>query len=245
MSDAMSESRLETENPAAFMESFLTRLRSESQKNQLQLVQEVASKGEVGLQALMQWLQERGDVPATAVEGKIHQLLLESAAPDALAFVETQIPQGVVALRSPAGIDYTPLVQLLAQQDFEEADRLTLAKLCELSGTAAVKRGWVYFTEVEQISVEDLQTIDHLWRVYSEDKFGYSVQRELWLGVNKDWDRLWPKIGWKSGNIWTRYPKEFIWDLSAPRGHLPLSNQLRGVRVISSLLSHPAWTSAS
>ncbi|NET49629.1 MAG: hypothetical protein F6K09_13095, partial [Merismopedia sp. SIO2A8] len=51
------------------------------------------------------------------------------------------------------------------------------------------------------------------------------------------------KIGWKSGNSCTRYPNEFTWDISAPAGHLPLSNQLRGVRVMSSLLSHPAWTS--
>ncbi|MEO0844695.1 MAG: GUN4 domain-containing protein, partial [Cyanobacteria bacterium J06643_5] len=52
---------------------------------------------------------------------------------------------------------------------------------------------------------------------------------------------LWVKIGWKNGNNWTRYPKEFIWSLDAPRGHLPLSNQLRGVRTISSLLSHSVW----
>ncbi|PLZ94121.1 hypothetical protein CI594_16205, partial [Fischerella thermalis CCMEE 5196] len=43
------------------------------------------------------------------------------------------------------------------------------------------------------------------------------------------------------GNNWTRYPQEFTWDLSAPKGHLPLSNQLRGVRVIASIFAHPAW----
>jgi hypothetical protein len=30
--------------------------------------------------------------------------------------------------------------------------------------------------------------------------------------------------------------------LTAPVGHLPLSNQLRGVRVMEALLCHPAWT---
>ncbi|MEO8890989.1 MAG: GUN4 domain-containing protein, partial [Coleofasciculaceae cyanobacterium] len=33
----------------------------------------------------------------------------------------------------------------------------------------------------------------------------------------------------------------FIWDLSAPRGHLPLSNQLRGVRPFAALMGHRAW----
>ncbi|PLZ36777.1 hypothetical protein CBP27_11530, partial [Fischerella thermalis WC542] len=56
-----------------------------------------------------------------------------------------------------------------------------------------------------------------------------------------NWDNLWVKIGWKKGKNWTRYPQEFTWDLSAPRGHLPLSNQLRGVRVIASIFAHPAW----
>jgi len=64
----------------------------------------------------------------------------------------------------------------------------------------------------------------------------------LWLAMGKNWEKLWSLIGWKQGNTWTRYPNEFIWDLTAPKGHLPLSNQLRGVRVISSLLNHPAWT---
>ncbi|MBV9387633.1 MAG: GUN4 domain-containing protein, partial [Chroococcidiopsidaceae cyanobacterium CP_BM_ER_R8_30] len=62
-----------------------------------------------------------------------------------------------------------------------------------------------------------------------------------WL-ASKSWEKFWPKIGWKTGNNWTRYPDGFTWNLTAPRGHLPLSNQLRGVRVIASLLSHPAWS---
>ena len=109
----------------------------------------------------------------------------------------------------------------------------------------AARRGWLYFSEVSRIPVEDLRTIDHLWRVASGDRFGYSVQRQLWLGVNRNWERLWPLIGWKQGYHWTRYPDEFIWDLSAPKGHLPLSNQLRGVRVLEELLTHKAWEDSS
>jgi hypothetical protein len=114
--------------------------------------------------------------------------------------------------------------------------------MCEAAGPQAVKRKWLYFTEVENFPIQDLRTINQLWVVHSEGKFGFSVQREIWLGLSKNWVNLWPKIGWKDGNNWTRYPNGFTWNLSAPRGHLPLSNQLRGVRVMSSLLSHPAWT---
>jgi len=145
-------------------------------------------------------------------------------------------------LHSDRGIDYEPLQTLLAQQQFQAADQLTLQKLCELAGPAAVQRKWLYFSEVDSFPVADLQTLDQLWLMHSQGKFGFSVQRKIWLSLGKNWEELWPKIGWKLGNNWTRYPQEFTWDLSAPRGHLPLSNQLRGVRVIYSLLTHPAWS---
>ena len=148
----------------------------------------------------------------------------------------------IVLLKSERNIDYSPLEEMLKAQDFQAADQITLEKLCELAGVEATQRKWLYFTEVENFPVTDLQTIDKLWLNYSEGKFGFSVQREIWLSLGKNWEQLWSKIGWKTGNNWTRYPNEFTWDLSAPKGHLPLSNQLRGVRVIASLLSHPAWT---
>ena len=147
-----------------------------------------------------------------------------------------------VPLHSERGIDYAQLQQLLTAQDFQAAERMTLLHLCELAGPAAVQRKWLYFTEVENFTISDLQTINTLWLVHSEGKFGFSVQREIWLSLGKNWEKFWPKIGWKTGNSWTRYPDGFTWSLGAPKGHLPLSNQLRGVRVIAALLSHPAWT---
>lgn len=146
-----------------------------------------------------------------------------------------------VPLDSERQIDYAPLQQLLAEQQFEAADTLTRELLCQLGGEGAVARKWLYFTEVDNIPVTDLQTIDRLWVAYSDGKFGFSVQRKLWLGTGKNWDKLWPKMGWKNGNSWTRYPQGFTWSLDAPKGHLPLSNQLRGVRVIAALFAHPAW----
>jgi hypothetical protein len=225
----------------------LDRLKSESLRNQLQVVRQLSESGEAGLNTLMAFLLERkahlnnGSVGVT--DGAVYQALFAANQPKTQEFLQTHFPQGVVPLKSDRGIDYAPLQALLAQQDFQAADRLTLEKLCELAGTQSIERKWIYFTEIDRFPVADLQTINTLWLVHSEGRFGYSVQRELWLGVGKDWDKLWPKIGWKSGNNWTRYPQEFIWSLDAPRGHLPLSNQLRGVRVINALLSHPAWKS--
>lgn len=246
------------ESGAATLDELLTTLKSASDKNQLQQVKELATKGETGLAVLKQFLLEQkaalqgsvGSPPNASgnllkpnlVAGLAYQSLLGAGTSEAVEFLQTHFPDGVVPLRSQSAIDYRPLQQLLAKQDFQVADQLTLQKLCELAGTQAVQRKWVYFTEVDQFPIADLQTINALWLVHSEGLFGFSVQREIWLSVGKNWDKLWPKIGWKAGNNWTRYPQEFTWNLTAPKGHLPLSNQLRGVRAMASLMAHPAWS---
>ncbi len=216
-----------------------------SEKNQLQAAAMLYEAGEEGCAVLQSFLLQRRteDRAIAPIDGRCYELLLLCAEkPETEIFLEAHFPQGVVPLTSESGIDYAPLQKLLSQQNFLDADRVTLQKLCELSGPAAMKRKWVYFSEIDGFPVTDLKTINALWLVHSEGKFGFSVQRQLWLSVGKDWEALWPKIKWKSGKTWTRYPGEFIWNLSAPKGHLPLSNQLRGVQTMSVLLSHPAWT---
>jgi hypothetical protein len=210
-------------------------------KSQLQLLPQIIAAGASGVEFAIEWLNEQRDAKPTVVAGSLYQLLYQSEFPSAREYLDKEFPTGIVPLRSSMGVDYTSLQQLLAKQDFQAADKLNNQKLCELAGADAVGRKWIYFTEVEQLPSIDLQTIDTLWQIHSEGKFGFSIQREIWLGSSKDWSKLWSKIAWKSGNNWTRYPGAFTWDLTAPRGHLPLSNQLRGVRAISSLLSHPAW----
>ncbi|MEM1255490.1 MAG: GUN4 N-terminal ARM-like repeat domain-containing protein [Cyanobacteria bacterium P01_H01_bin.21] len=227
---------VDNDNTAKLAEQLL----SNNLKRQLSAVKELTDTGESGILILLDFLKAVDEPSAAA--GKIYQLLSISESVTAQTFLAERFPNGVVKPVSDQGIDYQPLQTLLIAQKFEEADRLTLQKLCELAGPAAVERKWVYFTEVDSFSINDLRTIDQLWRVYSEERFGFSKQRELWLGLNQDWNRLWEKLAWKSGNIWTRYPNEFVWDVSAPIGHLPLSNQLRGVRMMEFLLSHPAWS---
>lgn len=235
------------------VDELVAKLKATPEKGLFPLIQALETSGETGLVALMQFLQDRcGDrsnsTPPSAaapkpdlVAGAIYQVLFQAESPTCADFLQTHFPTGVVPLRSQSNLDYHPLQILLAKQDFQAADQLTLQKLCELAGETAVQRKWIYFTEVDKFPAIDLQTIDALWQTHSQGRFGFSVQRDLWLSVGKNWDKLWAKIGWKDGINWTRYPQGFTWDLTAPKGHLPLSNQLRGVRVMASLMAHPAW----
>ncbi len=141
---------------------------------------------------------------------------------------------------SDSDINYDELQLMLVEQKFEDADRLTSSYLRQLAGKLAKKRGYVFYSEVMNMSGKDLQTIDRLWIIYSTGRFGFSIQAKILKSVGKKYELMWPKIGWKKEGLWTRYPTSFCWSLEAPDGHMPLINQLRGVRLMDSILRHPA-----
>lgn len=218
------------------------RLGSRLDKTRQAALVALQAEGAAGYEILRETLlAEKQTGQVSWLSGSIYRSLCQDPTAETQAFLQQRLPQGLLPLQSARGVDYGELEQLLLQERYREADVVTLAKLCELAGEAAIKRKWVYFSEVNQLPKEDLRTLDQLWRIYSQGLFGFSVQREIWLSVGQVWEALWPRIGWKSGNTWTRYPGSFTWDLNAPRGHLPLTNQLRGVRVMSSLMNHPAF----
>jgi hypothetical protein len=151
-----------------------------------------------------------------------------------------RFPNGWLACPSAAGLEYGSLQRYLMEQEFEQADRLTSQRLRELAGEDAVRRGYVYYSEVPAMASTDLESLDRLWLVYSRGRFGFSVQGRLLAACGGRWEKLWGRLGWKQDGIWTRYPASFTWSLDAPDGHMPLVNQLRGVRLMDALLQHPA-----
>lgn len=171
--------------------------------------------------------------------GALIQMLVAEEGPQRESFL-ARYPQGWLATSSARGIDYAPLQRHLVLQEFEAADRLTSAILRELASPEAVRRGYVYYSEVPAIASADLESLDRLWVCYSRGRFGFSVQGRLLRACNGRWDQLWPKLAWKNGGVWTRYPGGFQWSMDAPEGHMPLVNQLRGVRLMDALLQHPA-----
>ncbi|MEW5299791.1 MAG: hypothetical protein WDW38_010873 [Sanguina aurantia] len=140
-------------------------------------------------------------------------------------------------------MDYTLLRQHLAEGDFRKADDETRALLIRLAGEGSIKRNWVYFSEVKFISVKDMTTMDTLWKTASGGKFGYSVQKELWVFNFKRWGKFFKQIDWVQGenNIYRKWPAEFDYTIDAPKGHMPLTNALRGTQLFEAVLMHPAW----
>ena len=166
--------------------------------------------------------------------------LIQRHRPAALSELLKGSTAGWLNVESAMGLDFVALQRDLLNQDFEAADRLTSSMLRELAGDAAVQRGYVYFSEVPAMQGVDLVSIDRLWTVYSQGWFGFTSQARLLTTLDGRFDQLWPRIGWKREGVWTRYPRSFTWSLEAPEGHMPLINQLRGVRLMDAVLKHPA-----
>nr|YP_010925729.1 hypothetical protein RMC01_pgp196 [Neoporphyra seriata]WKD83961.1 hypothetical protein [Neoporphyra seriata] len=213
-------------------------------KKQLDIIETIHSNDSVQLKSLANLFFERISQPnykSNCVDGLIYEKLLNSKNQEIIKFTSKLCPDGIVPLRSAKNMDYTDLQVLLTKQDLLKADQLTQQKLIQLAGVNAQNRNWLYFTDIKKIPAQDLQTIDKLWHTHSKGKFGLFIQRQIWLSVEKDWERFWQKIGWEINHIPCRYPDEFQWNSCGPSGHLPLFNQLRGVQVLSALFNHKAW----
>jgi len=148
-----------------------------------------------------------------------------------------------VALESEMDIDYTPLEEALKSGEFRKADDMTRALLITLAGDDAETREYVYFTEVKNIPVADLKTIDALWVAHSDGKFGYSVQRKLWKQKKEQWGKFFTLLDWTTGenNSYRSWAgNEYIYSMEAKKGHLPLTSCLRGTQLLRGLFEHPA-----
>jgi hypothetical protein len=133
---------------------------------------------------------------------------------------------------------YADLEKYLKNEEWKKADNETY----RLMITTVGKEEGQYFTSDELLNFpcEELKTIDQLWVTYSKGKYGFSVQKEIYLNCGgmsdgRYHERAWRKFGdavaWRKSNSWKF---EMIWDGSGPVGHLP------GNKVIWTLLREGA-----
>ena len=220
---------------------------SSSVRQQINLINKISkeSQGPRNLFNLLINRQEsQNNIQLAYIDGILFKYLYHCKIDELKIKMSKYLNEGIVSLKSEHNIDYKPLYFALVNNNFKEANKLTQLYLSQLTNiNRQDKRQWLYFTDIFSLPVQDLQTIDQLWTIYSIGKFGFSIQRRIWLYNNKDWEKFWHTIGWKINKKNKRYPNEFTWDQTAPTGHLPLFNQIRGVQVLATLFMHPAWES--
>ena len=127
-------------------------------------------------------------------------------------------PTQIDDLRSEKGIDYSKLRNLLAAQNWEEADKETYEVMIKAVGKNS--GDWFTSDELLNFPCQDIRTIDQLWVKYSQGKFGFSVQKEIYLSVGG-------KLGSYDSETWLRFMGCVAWDKSIKYdscilGHLPV-----------------------
>ncbi|NET03456.1 MAG: protein kinase [Symploca sp. SIO2B6] len=137
----------------------------------------------------------------------------------------TQTHQNLQAfeLLSEKGVDYTQLRNLLAVGKWKEADIETARVM--IKAVNREHKGWLRVQDINQFPCTDLHTIDQLWVKYSDGRFGFSVQKDIWLEVGGKVDyeteaKLCNHIGWRVKGELLSY-SSLTFKLSAPLGHLP------------------------
>ncbi len=128
---------------------------------------------------------------------------------------------------------YFKLREFLAAKNWKEADEETSKVMLQVAGRE--KKGWLRVEDIEQFPCEDLHIIDQLWVEYSDRKFGFSIQKEIYhsLGGKREYNReVWKnfgkEVGWyKRGNkSWIVMNYNYISDengkiVTPYEGHLP------------------------
>lgn len=104
-------------------------------------------------------------------------------------------------LNSEREIDYASLRDLLLSEQWKRADQETASQMCKVMNRQ--KEGYLRSEDIQNFPCTDLCTINRLWVKYSNGKFGFSVQKEIWEECgspntyNLNWIKFGEKVGWK------------------------------------------------
>ncbi|TAF17650.1 MAG: protein kinase, partial [Nostocales cyanobacterium] len=132
-----------------------------------------------------------------------------------------KIHQPLVAITS----HYQKLEKLLAEGKWKEADEETARVMLAVANRE--KEGFLDAPSIDNFPCDDLYNIDRLWLKYSNGKFGFSVQKQIYqsLGGTRKYDeKIWiafgDRLGWRKLEKW-KYYNDITFDIKAPEGHLP------------------------
>lgn len=138
---------------------------------------------------------------------------------------------------------YYPLQNALQQQKWRDADEITKDLIFQLGGGEYSDRDetyWIGSNWTQQIPNADLQVLDRLWTAYSEGRFGFSVQKHIFLecggrtgdpNEQEAWERFDAQVGWKLEDddprreiirlLRFKVPQNQVFHRKAPAGYFP------------------------
>jgi hypothetical protein len=127
-------------------------------------------------------------------------------------------PIGGTTPNPPPPDKYTKLRDLLAAKKWKEADEETAKVMLKASGKELL--GYLSEDDIKKLPTQVLDTINQLWVKNSGGHFGFSIQKNFYLQVSKNYDKLGDRLGWKKEGKWLHW-RELNFTEQAPKGHLP------------------------
>ena len=140
-----------------------------------------------------------------------------------------------VANNPPLIYDYKKLEGLLKAGQWQEADQETLNVILKIANRE--EEGWLDIESIQNFPCDALEKIDQLWVEASDRKFGFNVQKKIYVeacGGTPDgeydetaWYCFVDKVGWRVNGDWISY-LEATFNTGASSGHLPWPFQWGG-----------------
>jgi serine protease Do len=138
----------------------------------------------------------------------------------------TSKKSGISPKNESTPVIFQKLEALLKAGKWRDADVETSNLMLKL--TKREQEGWLRVEDVKNFPRQELRKMDQLWVKYSNGKFGFSVQKQIWLDLGgksgkNDYLRdvmLRERVGWKKNNEPLSYDS-YNYSTNALRGHLP------------------------
>ncbi|WP_354635371.1 GUN4 domain-containing protein [Planktothricoides raciborskii] len=127
-------------------------------------------------------------------------------------------------------INYSQLRDLLATKQWQAADRETAAIMLKIAGKESAGR--LTGQDMQKFPCEELGRINQLWLDFSDGRFGFTVQKQIWEQVgglvdsddSETYCRFADRVGWRKNGAWLDYSQlrfNSNSNTTSPLGHLP------------------------
>ncbi|GBO54971.1 serine/threonine kinase [Pseudanabaena sp. lw0831] len=148
------------------------------------------------------------------------------------------------------------LIESLNLGQWQESDLLTNTIILELANKNRIAE--LTSNDIDQISCDIWVAIDQAWMQASNNRFGWSIQKQIWKSLSgrliyeennywefaKIYEKFADRVGWRkprwlnlefSPKIWRKY-ENLTFSISAPRGHLPSLFFWEGFNLVDTVL---------
>lgn len=149
------------------------------------------------------------------------------------SLADPQAEPSIISSSTP--VMFQKLETLLQAGKWKDADLETWELMKKV--TKREKEGELTKEDYQNFPKKELQIMDQLWLKYSNGKFGFSVQKQIWLELGGKYNgqhydmntflKLVERVGWTRNRIDLSY-NDFTFSTNAPRGHLPTGELASG-----------------